>query len=768
MKKWLRPVVATVTSLLAVVARPADLHPFTVRDSIELSTFLLPASQWGMASPVLISPDTTHLVVATIRGNLDSGKREATLWLFETKAVRAFVTGGARPEPIALARVASASNREPISHWRWATDSASVLFLGADDEGIERLYRVGLEDHAVATLSRPDQEVSEYDEARGVVAYLAHAPVHADSLYQAGGSSLPDMEVATGKNVIPLLFPAWMSTIFHESTDQLWTYSDGSAKLVPQSPARLTGSSLTVSPDGRSAVVTPQVEHVPPSWERYRALIQYPGFDILADTPETEGGSDYYRPKRYAIVDLASGTMTPLLDAPIQILQKQSSAVIRWSSDSSKVALLGVYPTLTPAQQSGGGRTVLPCAIMISDVQTRRADCAQWEPIADYEHVGYNARQQIIDLHWTQGDRALEARYGTPNEGRATSRVVFSLSGPTWKPGKVLRIAKSDDLNVIVHQSLDEPPLLQASVGRSQPRTLLDPNPQLKNVALGTAEMYHWRDADGDEWSGALVKPSGFAADRRYPLVIQTHNLDSSKFLVDGPSATGFAARALAARGILVLQVDEIKKNDGNPRESDSGAAGYQAAINQLVAEGHVDPRKVGITTWSHMGPYAMAGLIETPHTYAAATFAEAAYNGYGEYLMNIDYMGTAREKMFRAQYGPKPFGRGLEAWMSRNAAFRTDRVCAPVLFQINSPPALVYSWDSYAALRAQDKPVDLFYIRGGDHVLVKPTQRLAEQGMNVDWFDYWLNGHRDPDTRKDEQYKRWDALKTHVECPAK
>jgi hypothetical protein len=70
-----------------------------------------------------------------------------------------------------------------------------------------------------------------------------------------------------------------------------------------------------------------------------------------------------------------------------------------------------------------------------------------------------------------------------------------------------------------------------------------------------------------------------------------------------------------------------------------------------------------------------------------------------------------------------------------------------------------------YAALRAQDKPVDLFYIRNGDHVLVKPLERLAEQEMNVDWYDYWLNGRRDNDPAKAEQYKRWDMLKSLPRC---
>ena len=69
--------------------------------------------------------------------------------------------------------------------------------------------------------------------------------------------------------------------------------------------------------------------------------------------------------------------------------------------------------------------------------------------------------------------------------------------------------------------------------------------------------------------------------------------------------------------------------------------------------------------------------------------------------------------------------------------------------------------------MRAQDKPVDLLYIRNGDHVLVKPWQRLAEQGRNVDWYDYWLNGRKDPDPAKAARYKLWDRMKANLPvCP--
>ena len=42
----------------------------------------------------------------------------------------------------------------------------------------------------------------------------------------------------------------------------------------------------------------------------------------------------------------------------------------------------------------------------------------------------------------------------------------------------------------------------------------------------------------------------------------------------------------------------------------------------------------------------------------------------------------------------------------------------------------------------------------------MKPLERLASQEMNVDWYDFWLNGHEDPDPAKAEQYARWRHLR--------
>lgn len=65
-----------------------------------------------------------------------------------------------------------------------------------------------------------------------------------------------------------------------------------------------------------------------------------------------------------------------------------------------------------------------------------------------------------------------------------------------------------------------------------------------------------------------------------------------------------------------------------------------------------------------------------------------------------------------------------------------------------------------YAALRDQGKPVELQYIRGGEHNFRKPLHVLAHQELIVDWFDFWLNGHEDSLIDKQEQYARWRELR--------
>lgn len=747
----------------------AGKRPFTVRDSIELSTFDTPGKPYFATPRVLFSPDHSAFMAVTTKGNLASGKRESTIWLFDSAAITHYLADPAhvgRPQPLAVARHASASNRPPVAFWRFSSDGARVLFLGADYDGVYRLYSVSRTGGAITPLSRADQDVSLFGENGGHVVYLAHAPVRADQMYQAGGSSLPDIVIGTGQSLLSLLFPQWLDATFQTSDDELWQVAGDQPTPVTDSahkPIHLKDARLILDASGNRLITTSLVPFIPKSWERYHGEMDYPGLQIKADKDETVSRTGFYRPKQYELIDLRTGKRTLLTDTPIEMLTiDYSRTPAAFSGDGQQVVLGGAYPRLSGEASDSA---VYACQISIVNLKTQGLECLQRQvPIDPVQHP-YPTRQQLVDFVWRDGDRQLVAEYATPNNPSDLQRDVFERDASGHWQQLTSAADASSSLNAKVDESLGSPPVVVAYGADGKPVTIFDPNPQLRDIAMASVKTYHVKIGDGG-WDAALMLPPDYKKGRRYPLVIQTHNLDTAKYFVDGPSATGFAARAFAGRGMVVLQVDERNVKGGTPEESEAGAAGYRAAVAQLVAEGIADPDKVGITTWSHMGAYTVQALLDQPHAFRAATFSEAAFNSYWEYLMNIDYMGgTSREEMYAAQFGTKPFGKGLDAWVKHSAGFKTDEICTPILFQYNSPAALVYSWDAYATLRSQRKPVDLLFLRNGDHVSVKPAERLVEQGMNVDWFDYWLNGHKDSDPAKKAQYARWDLLHPTSEC---
>jgi dipeptidyl aminopeptidase/acylaminoacyl peptidase len=62
-------------------------------------------------------------------------------------------------------------------------------------------------------------------------------------------------------------------------------------------------------------------------------------------------------------------------------------------------------------------------------------------------------------------------------------------------------------------------------------RKLTDTNPQASAFALGETEVVTWKSSDGMEIEGVLLKPVGYTAGRRYPLLVVAHGGPSGAFL---------------------------------------------------------------------------------------------------------------------------------------------------------------------------------------------------------------------------------------------
>ena len=164
-----------------------------------------------------------------------------------------------------------------------------------------------------------------------------------------------------------------------------------------------------------------------------------------------------------------------------------------------------------------------------------------------------------------------------------------------------------------------------------------DPNPQLKSMELGEASVYKWKDKDGREREAGLYRPVNYEPGQRYPLVIQTHGFVQSKFRPSGLFTTAFAARALAAVGIAVLQVGPVGNcGTDTPEEGPCTASGYETAVDQLVSEGLADPDKIGIIGFSRTCFHVMEMLTTNSLHIRAASITDGQMATYSQFIQTV------------------------------------------------------------------------------------------------------------------------------------
>ena len=775
-KRWyaISAVLSAVLVLVALIApgaKSADQRRFEVHDSVEMSEF----TDIGM-----FSPDGRYYAAVTERGLLPQGVSEATLWLFETSLIRHYV-GHQRPEippaPIALARIPAAvdggaiNGGNIITQIAWAADSSSLTFLGRDGRENRQLFRVSLSDRRLLALTPATQDVVDYGSSGGTIAYLAGPDIHPEKSWWSNDPDAPDMTIGTGQPLMDLLYPNYQ----HNAMEfELWRIHKAAAEPVIDANTgkalRILGSysvsTVALSADGLHIVTIAFADQIPASWEKYElAADEYDLRRFVADPPSKdssvptikERSTDFGRALQYQLIDVVTGNRRPLLKAPLADFQRGSYDRLQaaWSADERTVAVSSTYLPL-----DGQGRStpaVGVCTVATIDIRTGDTACVQQR---DHRKSGL-----VYALQWDASGRRLRVQKSRPSLPGYASEL-YERRGAQWQLAKPRDSSPTliAPLEISVGQSLNEPPALFAQDRSSgKRRKLFDPNPQLADINLGSVSVYTWKDKHDRTILGGLVKPPGFISGRKYPLVIQTHGFAPNDFFRVGYSETSSGGRALAARDVMVLQVAEPHEPFfGTWREgTENGTQVYLAAIDQLAAEGLVDPKKVGITGYSRRGFYVAKAIAEAPDRFAAAVVANADPGSLIGYYTYVDYVTpTYIKNAADAFAGAPPYGEGLEKWLQRAPGFLTDRIRAPVLISAADPQHLISLWGLYAPLRDQGKPVELQYFRNGQHNLTKPLQKLAHQEMIVDWFDYWLNGHEDPAPEKVDQYARWHKLR--------
>jgi hypothetical protein len=754
----------------------AQARRFNVRDDIGMTVLEDPYT--GHSDPIAFSPDRRFFVVIANRGRLDLNRCESILRIYRSRDVHEFLLHPADPQPPAPVWVVSRATSKygpVITDVRWLRDSSGLGFLAKTPSERKQLFLAEIATKTVSALTSDEQHVTGFDiRDRRHFVYSILRPATVKKVFEGANRSPRDeaaSTVITGRTLRELFMaesPSSEDSIAMHDGSELWAVvGDRRFRVTDKSSGRPLSlywegeQALALAPDGHSVATSLAVATIPSDWEkRYEPP---PGLDssfpyrIKAGQQDVEAMDGLGYVSEYAVIDLLRGEVKRLVGAPTGPVGGWWGYVhAAWSADGKSIALTDTF--LPAGAQRSEQELNRPCVAVVVLVD-RKASCVAPLKATTKEGVedGY---RYITDVEFAgSNDRVTVKSFSRPVVVWGATTYVRSTHG-TWAPEPEDTVGDPPQLDVVIKQSLNDPPVLMATDRESKvSRAIWEPNPDLKNVDWGEASVFKWTDKANREWVGGLYKPPGFVSGRRYPLVIQTHGFVQDKFNPSGLYTTAYAARELAAIGIVVVQVPDCSIIF-TPEEAPCNVDGFEAAAERLVADGMVDRENIGLLGFSQSGYHVMQALVFGSLRYKAASLNDFTSEGYWDHLSGVDDNITAKTE--ESWIGARPFGDGLATWLKRSPGFNLDKINSAVLLRQNGGilSNAVAVWGTYAPLRYLKKPVDFVIINDEEHELTNPACRLASQGGTVDWFDFWLNGHEDPDPAKAEQYKRWRGLR--------
>jgi hypothetical protein len=481
---------------------------------------------------------------------------------------------------------------------------------------------------------------------------------------------------------------------------------------IPSTHLVTKSSRLSLSPNGQYALLTVYFREPQLDWSKYDDYL----LKLYASRPWNMGNDSVIH--QLFLVDCKRGYMTPLLDAP---------------------AIYPVEPVWAADSQSVFVKTFLP----LDGV--------------------------------TASERAERAKSVLPSRIAVPSKRIERLSQTEWD--RTLLVPKQDTISISLEEDPNTPPKIVARDQNGHNRTvLLDLNPQFASLDLGRVEKVPFT-VHGISMEAALYLPPDYRPGKRYPLVIQTHGYDAERFSMDGLEewSSGFAARPLAATGILVVQTQRFVDPKDHDRIGADRTLGttpeqsfrnfmslvYTQVIEELDKRGMIDASDVGISGFSRTVWFVAYTITHSDRRFRAVLLTDGIDGGYFRYIAN-------RETEFEVDNGGlAPFGKpGLNLWMDQAPGFNLDRIQMPVRLVCFREPTTL--WEAFIGLQLQNKPVELIELPDAEHLLERPSDRKAAMQGMVDWFRFWLQDYEDPDMAKAEQYKRWEKLRELRDADAK
>jgi dipeptidyl aminopeptidase/acylaminoacyl peptidase len=315
--------------------------------------------------------------------------------------------------------------------------------------------------------------------------------------------------------------------------------------------------------------------------------------------------------------------------------------------------------------------------------------------------------------------------------------------------GTPVKARDADSYLMTVSTFYDAPDWYQTNADFSELKRVTDANPKKAELVWGKAELVRFKNLDGVELAGVLVKPEDFDPQKKYPMIVYIYERLSQNLhhFVPPSAGTSINPTFYASNGYLVFMPD-IVYTVGAPGQS--ALKCVLPGIQAVVDRGYVDEKAIGIQGHS-WGGYQIAYLVTQTTRFKAAAAGAPVSNMVSAY--DGIRWGTGLPRQFQYERTQSRIGASLwqapQKFIENSPIFMADRVRTPLLMLHNDRDGAV-PWyqgiEYYLALRRLGKECYLFNYIGEDHGLAKKANQRDYTLRMQQFFDHHLKGTPRPE----------------------
>jgi len=491
-----------------------------------------------------------------------------------------------------------------------------------------------------------------------------------------------------------------------------------------------------------------------PATQRFKPELGH-SVPLLSDTPD-----------RWKALDLRTGKAREVASDPrrsglatIPDLPKVPGQVVQVAETSGggKIAMLRMQP-----EKEGSPQRAVATIVVLPDPKSRRliectAGACEGVPITSIAW-----RPDSDELVFTVAERDGELqqsifRWNTVS-GDVTP-VVRShgqlAGGGRWAPEPC---AVSAAALVCVASEAGAPPRLERIDLDSGTRTVrFAPNELLAQDMDTTVDLrfFGWSDTEGSRYTGQFY-PAGTVDGRPPPLFVVYYRC--SGFL-RGSVGDEWPLATFARHGIAVLCINAAPYENDAVVRYQRGLNAVESAVEQLAAQGDVDPARVGMGGLS-MGAEVTMWVATRSDLLRATSQSSPVLTPNGSLMMSLRGESEIARRQRFWQIGTSE--ETSERWRTLSPTYHLERIQAPSLMQM-SEQEYRYALD-YLVPLLHKQLADVYVFPDEPHQKYQPRHNLAVYQRNFDWFRFWLQGYEDPDPSKQEQYAHWRVMKLAVD----